>query len=75
MIVNELHLNAAGDAYVLHEEFRARRDERAYQILSNAAAYVIIAHAAGQYPIEVVKAVQIDCAVAQMAIDVARREV
>lgn len=46
MHANELPLNQASDAYDLASEFRARRDERAYALLNNAVAYVIIAHAA-----------------------------
>jgi hypothetical protein len=74
MIANELQLNASGDAYDLFSDWRARRDERAYMMLNNASTYVVLMHAAGHYSIEVVRAVQLDCAVSQMAIDVARME-
>lgn len=64
MIANELKLNPEGDAYDLFSEFQARRDERAYKILGNAAVYVEFLTADGQYSQEVLKAVQIDVLVA-----------
>lgn len=66
MIANELTYTPEGNID-LFSDWRARRDERAYQLLNNVAAYVIIAHAAGQYPIEVVRAVQLDVMVAQLS--------
>lgn len=66
-------LNKTATGYEAYTEFRARRDEKAYRILNNAAATVLLGHAAGHYTLEVAKAVQIDCMTAQLAIDVARQ--
>lgn len=73
MIANELKLNPEGTAYDLFSEFQARRDERAYTILTHIQVYVETFEAYGEYTPEVVKAVQIDVLVAHLAIDVARQ--
>lgn len=74
MSANELQLNAAGDAIDLCSDFRARRDERAYTILQHAVAYVEMAYHAGHIGPDVLKAAQMDVLVAQLAIDIGRRE-
>ncbi len=74
MISNELKLNPEGDAYVLHTEFRARRDERAYTILQHVSIYAELLYADGQIDADVLGAIQIDVVCAHLAIDVARQE-